>query len=672
MKQEGEVCLVLALNYLISQLTEFRRKSIKVEQNSLRARSGLDSLQTYDVTDLKIDLYSQIYLVHNLVDFWVDKAFFGQISEGMFHSDLHEGNMFMSVDTAAIRAKLGSDAENVTYEMIEELAEEKSAGGLDELSMINLTMIDFGAWEVMRQTTGYGIINLATAGILGSPEGFFQSLESLTDQFQDDITDKELLLDTVTGWVTAYTNSDFVEDATDLITRKYSEDGVTVEDAPSKLNKLIMVKMTMEHNVIPPKQVIGFLEGFVALTGSTIGFTGVLNSLNSEGLGFTWNEINEADGITTLGMKMLSAMLDDLLGNLFEGEPGESLLTAEGVELLGAAIGDLILLPVNVIREDSFVLEQLRTADVSFINSGNRTTAINDIGMKFLKSITFRSFKALTCAEGEENDAALCYPPCDEGYTGVGPLCWQDCPDGYTDMGVSCTKPPAYGRGFGYPWEFGDAIFSLDGAWARCRAENSQGCEQSGAIIYPKCDDGFYAFGSNICTPDCINDMRDDGAFCAKNTYGRGVGGVIHDCGNWNEKDSDGNYIYEGAPYAQIEALCYASCNAESNKWPFFTRLYEIYEESGWDFSELYGTSDPQGTAKACLDTCYDKVESGEIDEGDEEALMQCGQSCVLPTESIVNLSIFCGLQPTRIKNVIGIQLPTTNLVDADDVKEAL
>ena len=28
MKQEGEVCLVLALNYLISQLTEFRRKSI--------------------------------------------------------------------------------------------------------------------------------------------------------------------------------------------------------------------------------------------------------------------------------------------------------------------------------------------------------------------------------------------------------------------------------------------------------------------------------------------------------------------------------------------------------------------------------------------------------------------------------------------------------------------
>ena len=31
-----------------------------------------------------------------------------------------------------------------------------------------------------------------------------------------------------------------------------------------------------------------------------------------------------------------------------------------------------------------------------------------------------------TCAAGMEEDAGLCYTPCEDGYSGVGPVCWRD------------------------------------------------------------------------------------------------------------------------------------------------------------------------------------------------------------------------------------------------------
>lgn len=130
------------------------------------------------------------------------------------------------------------------------------------------------------------------------------------------------------------------------------------------------------------------------------------------------------------------------------------------------------------------------------------------------------------CLDGKVNEAGLCYTPCRAGYKGVATMCVPSCPSGYTDTGLHCAKPAAYGRGAGFPWKFGDKAFSLDGARARCFAANPQGCEQSGAIWYPKCRSGFKPIGSNICTPECPSGMTDIGVSCQKATYDRGVGTI--------------------------------------------------------------------------------------------------------------------------------------------------
>jgi hypothetical protein len=53
--------------------------------------------------------------------------------------------------------------------------------------------------------------------------------------------------------------------------------------------------------------------------------------------------------------------------------------------------------------------------------------------------------------------------------------------------------------------------------FSRCEAANGRGnCEQVGAIVYPKCKSGFYAIGSNICSPVCPTGMQDIGVSCKK------------------------------------------------------------------------------------------------------------------------------------------------------------
>jgi hypothetical protein len=58
---------------------------------------------------------------------------------------------------------------------------------------------------------------------------------------------------------------------------------------------------------------------------------------------------------------------------------------------------------------------------------------------------------------------------------------------------VTCQKPAAYGRGAGY--------VSSDA----CAKNNAQGCEQYGALYYPKCAENFHAVGCCVCSPDCPN-----------------------------------------------------------------------------------------------------------------------------------------------------------------------
>ncbi|QJR16267.1 hypothetical protein [Usitatibacter palustris] len=46
-----------------------------------------------------------------------------------------------------------------------------------------------------------------------------------------------------------------------------------------------------------------------------------------------------------------------------------------------------------------------------------------------------------SCAQGQQNDAGLCYPNCKAGYSGVGPVCWGNCPAGMTvGCGMGCAN----------------------------------------------------------------------------------------------------------------------------------------------------------------------------------------------------------------------------------------
>lgn len=110
-----------------------------------------------------------------------------------------------------------------------------------------------------------------------------------------------------------------------------------------------------------------------------------------------------------------------------------------------------------------------------------------------------------TCAPGHERIGLLCYDECPEGTARFGFDCHSVCPDGMDDQGLFCRRSE-YGRGAGYPWQWGDPL--NDSAMrARCERDHGQGnCEPWGAVIYPKCAPGYEPFGCCICrpqVPDC-------------------------------------------------------------------------------------------------------------------------------------------------------------------------
>ena len=66
----------------------------------------------------------------------------------------------------------------------------------------------------------------------------------------------------------------------------------------------------------------------------------------------------------------------------------------------------------------------------------------------------------------------------------------------------------------------------LNKANDRCNADNKdRGCEQWGAMMYPKCQNDYHNVGPCLCSHDCPAGYRDDGLYCAKpQPYGRGTG----------------------------------------------------------------------------------------------------------------------------------------------------
>lgn len=154
----------------------------------------------------------------------------------------------------------------------------------------------------------------------------------------------------------------------------------------------------------------------------------------------------------------------------------------------------------------------------------------------------------------------LCYADCPSGYGGAGPICWEHCPSSYRDDGAFCAKPEPYGRGTGYPWQFGDSL-NLDGAYGRCQAEQGAGhCEEWGAIVYPKCRSGFHNVACCICSPDCPSGMTDIGVSCAKRTYDRGVGTIPTACAGGMQYDTGLCYPQCRAGFTGAGPVCWGQC----------------------------------------------------------------------------------------------------------------
>lgn len=66
---------------------------------------------------------------------------------------------------------------------------------------------------------------------------------------------------------------------------------------------------------------------------------------------------------------------------------------------------------------------------------------MTDIGVSCAKQSYGRTAGTpMKCAAGEQEDAGLCYSPCNKpDFKGVGPVCWQNCPGGRKDCGAGCT-----------------------------------------------------------------------------------------------------------------------------------------------------------------------------------------------------------------------------------------
>ena len=169
------------------------------------------------------------------------------------------------------------------------------------------------------------------------------------------------------------------------------------------------------------------------------------------------------------------------------------------------------------------------------------------------------------CQYDQQKQGLLCYPACNAGYSGLLSTCWQNCPAGMTDTGADCLKPASYGRGGGYGWQGSDG-FSSAGMLSRCQNSEGRPCEMWGAIAYPTCRDGFYAFGANVCSPNCPSNMVDIGVSCQKTSYTRSV--TTAGCNSGDVYDAGLCYTPCRTGYNGVGPVCWGTC-AGNKDFPY-------------------------------------------------------------------------------------------------------
>ena len=145
-----------------------------------------------------------------------------------------------------------------------------------------------------------------------------------------------------------------------------------------------------------------------------------------------------------------------------------------------------------------------------------------------------------TCPPNTDKNGLLCYPKCKNDMVGNGPVCWGRCPAGFPNHGAFCGKPKSYGRGAG-------------------KIKKCDNCEKNGLLWYPKCREGFHNVACCVCSPNCINGMKDIGVSCAKTSYGRGAGKPMT-CRPDQQFDAALCYPHCKANHRGIGPVCWGQC----------------------------------------------------------------------------------------------------------------
>ena len=150
------------------------------------------------------------------------------------------------------------------------------------------------------------------------------------------------------------------------------------------------------------------------------------------------------------------------------------------------------------------------------------------------------------CANGQGNQAGLCYSACESGFSGVGPVCWSGCPAGYSDNGAMCHI---------------DKALTKNVEWV-CTA------------WLP----GWMGGACSLKKTQCPTDYTNVGLFCAlnsagksppagfsgsfldpmKNSYGRGAGTIPATCPAGQQNDAGLCYSQCQAGYTGIGPVCWA------------------------------------------------------------------------------------------------------------------
>ena len=147
------------------------------------------------------------------------------------------------------------------------------------------------------------------------------------------------------------------------------------------------------------------------------------------------------------------------------------------------------------------------------------------------------------CDQGRDRIGLLCYSSCPPNMARFGFDCHSVCPPGWANQGLFC-RLSEYGRGAGYPWQFGDPL-NDSGMFKRCERDNGAGqCENNGPIVYPKCKPGYSSVGCCICrpnVPDCSKYNMNPGIdlSCAKKII---IGDPV--TGSCGSDDKNGGLCY--------------------------------------------------------------------------------------------------------------------------------